>query len=328
MRILVTGADGFAGAHIVDYLLEQGHEVVCLLRKDGQHRLPTVLSKHRERRVSIVRHDLTKPIPALVDELIGDVDVVISAASSTDIAGSIRNPLDVFMPNVQIIANLAEWARHRDLAAFVQVSSEEVYGPAPHDPHREWEPIRPSTHYSASKAAQEAYLIASWRSHGLPLILLNAMNLIGPMQEPTKLVPTIIRKVVAGEQVPLLVAWDEPQSGMWGESLRQYMHPRSIASAALHVLNDPAKNWTPNIEFPPRYNVAGEQVGNVALAQQIAAVLNEPLKWSPLASESSRPGHERVFALDDTKLHATGWVPPSTLAETIEETIAWYREHE
>jgi dTDP-glucose 4,6-dehydratase len=277
--------------------------------------------------IPLVRHDLTQPIPVAVSQQIGDVDAILNLASSTDIAGSIRDPRWVFHENTTMVANLAEWVQFHPVDVFVHVSTEEVYGPAPRTPHREWEPIRPSTHYSASKAAQEAYLTASWRSHGLPLMILNSMNLFGPMQDPTKLVPTIIRKTLAGERVPLMVDVDEPQSGMWWESLRQYMHPRVLASAAVAVAGDPDRWWAPRVEFPPRFNVAGTQAGVVELARLITTAMSAELDWTPVSADAARPGHERVFALDDTKLRDTGWVAPSTLEEDVTDTVTWYLEH-
>lgn len=328
MRILLTGADGFAGANVLDWLLsETDSEVICLLRGDGQKRLPVILRKHLHSRVPIVRHNLAQPIPASVDEQIGPVDVVVSLASSTDIAGSIKNPSGVFLPNAALVANLAEWARRRDLDAFVHVSSEEVYGPASEGhPHSEWDPIRPSTHYSASKAAQEAYLIASWRSHGLPLVILNCMNMIGPMQDQSKLLPTILRNLIAGTPAPLLMDWYDPQSGNGQESLRQYMHPRVLASAILQVVPEAAR-FEPRTQLPARFNVAGTQIGNVALAQMVADAAGLPLKWTPVEAEHARPGHERVFALDDSKLRSLGWQPPTTLEDDLADTVSWFLEH-
>jgi dTDP-glucose 4,6-dehydratase len=318
LTFLLTGADGFVGAHILDHLLTvTTAHVICMVRSTPR-RLPLILAGHDSSRVTIVQHDLLNPIP---ESLIGHVDVVISAASSTDIAGSIADPRRVFLPNLAAIANLAEWARLRDLEAFVQISTEEVYGPAPDEPHQEWEPIRPSTHYSASKAAQESYLIASWRSHGLPLVILNSMNLIGPTQAPSKLIPTVLRKLLGSEPVPLVVDWYEPQSGSGEESLRQYMHPRVLASAILAAIPEARPfNGDP---FPARFNVAGTQIGNVALAHMISDVSGLPLKWVPLQADHARPGHEKVFALDDSKLRALGWEPPTSLAEDVRDTVEW-----
>lgn len=321
MRVLITGVGGLAGSHAAAYLVAQGHDVVGMARTTPDRLTQLGVD------IPIIRHDLTNPIPVSVSHAVGDIDAILNYASSTDISGSVVDPWPVFDNNIRVVANLTEWVRWHPVGAFVHISSEEVYGPAPDHPHVEWEPIRPSTHYSASKAAQEAYLIASWRSHGLPLILLNSMNLIGPMQDDSKLVPTIIRRTIAGEQVPLLMAWYEPQSGSGEESLRQFMHPRVLASAALHVVDAPERWWAPNVALPPRFNVAGTQVGVVQLAHMIAAELGLPLHWLPVDADSSRPGHERIFALDDSKLRATGWVPPTTLEDDIRDTVAWYVEH-
>lgn len=327
-RVLLTGADGFVGAHFLDYLLRNTEtDIVCLVRRSSTRRIGQILTRPDWARVHIYHHDLTRPIGDRLNNLLGNVDTVFSVASSADIAGSISDPASVFLNNVQMVANLAEWARTRELDAFVHLSSEEVYGPAFDGPHPEWDAIRPSTHYSASKAAQEAYLTASWRNHNLPLVILNAMNQIGPMQDPTKLVPTIIRKTLTGESVPLLVDWYEEQSGSGAESLRQYMHPRVTASAALHVAKDPDRHWNPKSKFPPRYNVSGQIIGNVALAGMVANAMGKPLNWKPVPATAARPGHERTFALDDTKLRTSGWVPPSTLEQDIHDTVTWTLEH-
>lgn len=333
MTYLLTGASGFVGAHILDYLLTHTtDDVVCIVRGNTR-RLLHVLPKHDANRVRLVCHDLTQPFTPEVDEAIGDVDVVISAASSTDIAGSLVDAWPVYGGNVTLVARLVEWARHRDLTAFVHVSSEEIYGPAPVGYHREWEsPLRPSTPYSASKVAQEALLIAGWRAWNVPLVLVNIMNQLGPMQEPGKLVPLTIRRLTRGESVVLV-------TGVGGEqSTRQYMHPRVVASGILYAVNAAVAGDTGNTrerlrfqwadQLPPRFHIAGTEVGNVDLAGMVADELGVDLDWVRVFADYVRPGHDLRFALDDSKLRNLGWESPSTLEQDVAETVAWYREHQ
>lgn len=342
---LLTGAAGFIGSHILRYLLDNTDwNVVCLItfrHKGKSSRLDLALEGHDPARVKILFHDLQGPVSELTDREIGDVDYVFSVASDSHVDRSLIEPVDFMQRNVAIITNLAEWARQRPIEAFIHLSTDEVYGPAADgQQHREWaDPIKPSNAYSASKAAQEAYLFSCWRAFDLPLIFMNLMNQIGETQDPEKFVPKVLKAVLNGDEV---VVHASPEGRI---GTRMYMHPVCLASAMLFVLerfskglqilswpysDDPetqeSLRYSTGGKLPFRFHVAGTEISNDALAFKIAEIAGRPLKHRIVDAKTSRPGHDLRYALDDSKIRRLGWNPPMGLDEAIERTVKWTME--
>jgi dTDP-glucose 4,6-dehydratase len=344
--VLVSGAAGFIGSHVLKYVLDETDwNVVCLVtfrHKGKSDRLDIALEGHDTSRVKILYHDLQGPISAQTDAAIGPIDYVFSIASDSHVDRSLIEPVEFMQRNVAIITNLAEWARHRDIQSFIHLSTDEVYGPAPlGKAHKEWsDPIKPSNAYSASKAAQEAYLLSCWRAFDLPLIILNLMNQIGQMQDPEKFVPRVLSAAVNGTELLIHAAPD----GTIGS--RMYMHPRCLASAMVFVAgrfnedvvlgwpyHDSENSTTETLryslggELPFRFHVAGTEIRNDELALRVAAHTGHDLNWRAVDAKTSRPGHDLRYALDDSKIRALGWTPPMTLDQAIGETVQWTMEH-
>jgi dTDP-glucose 4,6-dehydratase len=344
--VLLSGSAGFIGSHILRYLLDNTDwNIVCLAtfrHKGKSDRLEIATQGHDASRFRILFHDLQGPISPQTDLAIGEVDYVFSIASDSHVDRSLVEPVDFMQRNVAIITNLAEWARHRDIQTFIHLSTDEVYGPAPvGKAHKEWaDPIKPSNAYSASKAAQEAYLISCWRAFDLPLIILNLMNQIGQTQDPEKFVPRVLSAAVNGTELLIHAAPD----GTIGS--RMYMHPKCLASAmvfAVQKFNDhtilgwpfhdddnstkESLRYSLDGDLPFRFHVAGTEIRNDELALRVAAHAGYDLNWRAVDAKTSRPGHDLRYALDDTKIRRLGWTPPMTLDQAIEETVKWTMEH-
>jgi dTDP-glucose 4,6-dehydratase len=329
MRVLVTGAGGFCGSHVLRHLLTQTDwDVVALdsFRHKGVTDRITVqvqgIPRWRER-VTVITHDLRAPISPAMAAQIGRPGYVLHLASESSVDRSIASPREFVENNVAVTLTMLEWARQARPAKFIQVSTDEVYGPAAGDHrHGEAEPHRPSNPYAASKAAQEDMCHAWWRTYGLPICVTNTMNIIGELQDPEKFVPMVLRKVLATEEVPIHASPDGSQVGS-----RFYLHARNQADALLHLLRD--------VEFPAygdgpmaRYNVVGErEVSNLELAEMIAAFAGRSLWFRLEDFHSSRPGHDLRYALDGAALAATGWKPPVTLDESLKATVQWTMAH-
>lgn len=343
-NILLSGGAGFLGSHVLKYVLDNTDwDVVCLVtfrHKGKSDRLNVALDGQDIDRVQFLFHDLQGPISPQMDDTIGPIDYVLSIASDSHVDRSLVEPVEFMQRNVAIITNLAEWARHRDIEAFIHLSTDEVYGPArPDQSHREWvDPIKPSNSYSASKAAQEAYLFSCWRAFDLPLIMLNLMNQIGQTQDPEKFVPRVLSAAVNGTELTIHAAPD----GTIGT--RMYMHPRCLASAMLFALNYCTKNPTLEYqhgtthtneslrysmggELPFRLHVAGTEISNLDLARAVAERAGHPLKYKTVDAATSRPGHDLRYALADDKIRSLGWTPPLDLTAAINETVDWTLEH-
>lgn len=323
MRVLLPGASGFLGANCLHYLLDiTDWDIVCPVsfsHRGVAERITQTVTAQEWSRVTVVTCDLATPIADTTSALFGNIDYVINFASESHIPRSLVDPVPFVQNNVNLMLHLLEWARKADLKAFVQISTDEVYGPSADGAHAEWSPIQPSTPYSASKAAQECLGLAYWRSFGVPLVLVNTMNPVGPMQDPEKFVPMVIGRVLRGETVQI-------HAGPDGEvGSRVYVHARDLAAAIVHILGDgPALYGQPYVTRPDRWNVVGERdVTNLELAQLIADAIDLPLSYEVILAD--RPGHGLRYALDGSKLAGAGWKPTKRIEDSVAELVAWSR---
>jgi dTDP-glucose 4,6-dehydratase len=259
----------------------------------------------------------------LIDRL-GKVDYIINLASISDVDVSISDPTGVLIDNQSVAVNVLEFARHKGIDAFLHISTDEVYGPTDgKTAHAEWSPIVPSNPYSASKAAQEAAAICYWRSYGLPLIIVNVMNMFGEMQSPAKFPAICQRLIRAGEVVKI------HKFGM-GYGSRFYIHSRNAADAMVFLLETvkPRKHKAWSVDKPDRFNIVGDkQVSNLDMAWLIANFIGKPLHWEAVDCGDTRPGHDVHYGLSGEKLAALGWVAPHSFEYSLQQTVLWYERN-
>lgn len=326
MRVLLTGAAGFMGAHVLQHILETTDwEVVCIdsFRHMGKtSRLRQVMDKSGDDRVTVLRHDLTCPIDDQLALRIGQIDYVLSIASESHVDRSIDKPRPFIENNVLLMLTLLEYIREHPVQKFIHISTDEVYGPAYDHDHKEGESHKPSNPYSASKAAQEDICYAYWRTYGLPIVITNTMNIIGEMQDPEKYVPMTIQKVVNGDMVTIHASHDLKTVGS-----RYYLHARNQADALLFIL----KNVTPVFYGQgelEQFNIVGErEVDNLELANLLATFIGKPLKYELVDFHSSRPGHDLRYGLNGEKLKQLGWKAPLSLEDSLKRTVDWTLAH-
>jgi len=328
-RYLVTGASGFVGSHLVRHLLTNtdAHLIlpVSFRHKGNADRLTVALQDHPEwwQRVDVIYHDLLGPFSTTQVERIGHVDAIFNVASESHVDRSITEPGPFIQNNVHLMVNMLELARAIKPDKFIQISTDEVYGPAPvgHD-HQEWSTILPSNPYSASKACQEAIGISYWRTYGVPLIVTNSMNIIGETQDPEKFVTKTIKAILNDEPVTVHVDTD----GTPGS--RFYLHARNQSDALLFVAKQVDARMYPECERPERLNVVGDlEVHNEDMALMIAHVLGKTVTISKESFHASRPGHDLRYALDGSKLASYGWKAPISFQESLERTVNWTLAH-
>lgn len=329
MRVLVTGGAGFAGHHLIEHLLTTtGWDLVVLdgLTYAGRPDRLTDCQGYDPARVRLLWHDLRSPVHPWLDERIGDVQAVLHLAANSHVDHSITRPAPFIHNNVMATVNLLEWARTRQLTHFVQVSTDEVYGPAEEGTaHAEWAPIMPSNPYSASKACQEAVAFSYWRTFGLPVVVVNIMNMFGERQGAEKFVPLAIRAVLAGDEVPLHGRRDTDLVTEWWEpSARCWLHARNFADALRWVLTATTPTPFPAGDRPGRWHVAGEEHTVLEVAERIADAAGKRLRYRWADFHSSRPGHDHRYALDASKIAAAGWKAPVPFAESLERTVHWF----
>ena len=326
MNILLTGASGFVGSHTLrHFLLNTDWNIVCPVtfrHKGMQDRIALAISgiPDAEKRVKIVKCDLSYPVSNITKKEIGQIDYIFNLASESHVDRSISEPTPFIVNNVSLICNVLDLAKDLYVKKFIHVSTDEVYGPAEagHD-HKEWEDLYlPSNPYSASKAAQESIAFSYWRTYGMPIAITNTMNIIGEMQDPEKFVPMVIKKVLAGEEVTIHGSLD----GQIGS--RFYLHARNQSDALLHISSMEFKTYG-DASLPLKYHVVGErEISNLEMAELIAKMLGKDLKYKVVDFHSARPGHDLRYGLDGTKLAESGWKHPISLEDSLSKTVDWY----
>jgi dTDP-glucose 4,6-dehydratase len=330
-HVLLTGAAGFVGSHILRHLLTATDWTIAapvtFRHKGVPARITSALAGHPEwwDRVDVITCDLAAPIDPVTAARFGPVDYVFNVASESHVDRSIEQPGLFVENNVRLMASVLDYARQARPKLVLQMSTDEVYGPAPDGyAHREWDPVMPSNPYSASKAAQEAICFTYWRTYGVPVVITNTMNIIGEQQDTEKFVPKTLRALLSGEPPTVHVSPD----GRPGS--RFYLHARNLADAWVwlarhHRPQQHADGW----DRPSRFHIVGEcEVTNTEMVHLLAEAAGLPAPELNLVDfHSSRPGHDLRYALDGSKLATAGWTAPLGLEESLRRTVEWTLAH-
>jgi len=325
--ILVTGGAGFIGSNFVlDWLEKHDEHVVNLDALTYAGNLANLESLQGDPRHVFVHGDIGDR--ALVDGLLAThrPRAIVNFAAESHVDRSILGPGAFLKTNIEGTFNLLESARafHATLAGgdqaafrFLHVSTDEVYGSLSADaaPFTEQHPFEPNSPYSASKAASD-HLVRAWHhTYGLPTLTTNCSNNYGPLHFPEKLIPLVIVNALAGK--PLPVYGD-------GLNVRDWLYVKDHCAAIRAVLAEGRVGET--------YNVGGlNEKTNIEIVRGICALLDE-LRPDPagprerlISFVKDRPGHDRRYAIDATKLCTElGWRPQETFETGLRKTVEWY----
>ncbi len=309
--ILVTGGAGFIGSNFVRELCAgfSGRIVVfdALTYAGNLENLAGY-----EDRFTFVHASITDAHAVAAALREHDVDTVVHFAAESHVDRSIHGPLVFTQTNVLGTHVLLEEARRHQVRRFIHISTDEVYGSlGPVGAFTEDSPIRPTSPYSASKAASDFIVLAYAKTYGFPAIVMRCSNNYGPYQFPEKLIPLMI--INALEERPLPVYGD-------GLNVRDWIHTRDYTSAILAVLE---KGVVGEV-----YNVgSNNEWKNIDIVRLILTILNRP--ESLIHFVKDRPGHDRRYAIDSTRITTElGWSPGVGFEEGIRDTIAWYCANE
>jgi dTDP-glucose 4,6-dehydratase len=324
--LLVTGGAGFIGANFVLQAVANGLRVVNLDKLTYAGNLDTLDSLKANDRHVFVQGDIGDR--ELVGRLLAEYkpDAIVNFAAESHVDRSIDGPAAFVHTNVVGTLGLLECARDywralegksRDDFRFLHVSTDEVYGTlGAEGQFTETTPYAPNSPYSASKAASDHLVRAFHHTYGLPTLTTNCSNNYGPYQFPEKLIPLVIQKALAGESLP--VYGD-------GLNIRDWLFVGDHCSAIRRVLDAGRVGET--------YNVGGNaERTNITVVKTICALLDarRPLadgrsRESLITYVKDRPGHDRRYAIDASKLQRElGWQPSQTFESGIEQTVNWY----
>jgi dTDP-glucose 4,6-dehydratase len=330
--ILVTGGAGFIGSNFVlDWLGQSGEPVVNLDKLTYAGNLENLADLKGDERHLFVHGDIedTQLVARLLDA--HQPRAVVNFAAESHVDRSIHGPDDFIRTNIVGTFRLLEtvrahWMRldGRAKAGFrlLHVSTDEVYGSlTPDEPaFRETSPYKPNSPYSASKAASDHLVRAYHHTYGLPVVTTNCSNNYGPYQFPEKLIPLVIHNALAGQ--PLPVYGD-------GRQIRDWLYVADHCRAVRRVLQEGVPGET--------YNIGGwNERSNLEVVHKLCDILDE---WRPRTDGRSyrtqitfvkdRPGHDRRYAVDATKVERElGWKPEETFDTGIRKTVRWYLDHE
>jgi len=328
--LLVTGGAGFIGANFVLQAVADGLQVINLDKLTYAGNPDTLASLAGNPRHVFVHGDIGDR--ALVAALLAEhrPDAIVNFAAESHVDRSIDGPAEFVQTNVVGTLALLEAARDywrglegdaRNNFRFLHVSTDEVYGSLGDEgKFTEQTAYAPNSPYSASKAASDHLVRAFHHTYGLPVLTTNCSNNYGPYQFPEKLIPLVIQKALAGE--PLPVYGD-------GLNIRDWLFVGDHCSAIRRVLEAGRVGET--------YNVGGNaERENIAVVKAICALLDarQPLsdgraRESLITYVKDRPGHDRRYAIDSSKLQSElGWRPSQTFESGMAQTVDWYLEHQ
>ena len=328
--LFVTGGAGFIGANFVLQAVADGLRIVNLDKLTYAGNPDTLASLASSPLHVFVHGDIGDR--ELVSRLLREnrPDAIINFAAESHVDRSIDGPAEFVQTNVVGTLGLLECARDywrsleggtRDAFRFLHVSTDEVYGSlGAKGKFTEQTAYAPNSPYSASKAASDHLVRAFQHTYGLPTLTTNCSNNYGPYQFPEKLIPLVIQKALAGE--PLPVYGD-------GRNIRDWLFVGDHCSAIRRVLEAGRIGET--------YNVGGNaERENIAVVKTICALLDthQPLanhreRESLITYVKDRPGHDRRYAIDSSKLqNELGWAPSQTFETGIAQTVNWYLAHQ
>lgn len=304
-RVLITGADGFIGSNVLEYLLhntEWSFVCLCSWRHHGNP-----LNIKPNDRVEVISHDLIGSLPEL-----GDFDYILNLASESHVDRSIVDPVNFIENNVSSTLQVLEYARKHVPEVFVQFSTDEVYGA---NEHEEWDTLLPANPYAASKAAQEMIAISYWRTYKLPIVITNSNNIVGKNQHPEKFVPKIVDLISRGKTVQI-----HTSNGVPG---RRHWNPvKNVADALLFILGRPAAYYGNGYTKPDRYSLTGGvDLSNLEMAQLVAELVGKDLYTEHVNAQNVRPGYDEFYPKTEGTLTELGWEPSFTLEETLKDML-------
>ena len=310
-QVLVTGGAGFIGSNFVRWA-HNAHPDWHITTLDKltyagrMENLGEVMDSPRHR---FVKGDIADA--SVAAPLVRASELVVHFAAETHVDRSIQSAADFLTTDVIGTFVLLEAARVAPkLRCFVQISTDEVYGSVPEGASRETDELRPRNPYSASKAGADRLAYSYWATYNVPVIITRASNNYGPNQFPEKIIPLFVTNAI--DNIPLPLYGD-------GLNVRDWLHVNDHCRAIDLAIERGGAGEV--------YNVGGgNEVKNVDLTHTILELAGRPVTL--IRPVADRPGHDRRYALDTSKLRQLGWAPEVPFEAGLKATVEWYRDNE
>jgi len=314
MRVIITGGAGFIGSNLIHYLLgnRKDWDILNFDALTYAGNLENLAKVSDSQKYKFFQGDVTiaNDVERAMEEFKPDAIMHLAAESHVD--RSILDPLAFVRTNVIGTQIVLDSIRKLDKSIrLLHVSTDEVYGSLGSDGYFvENTPLAPNSPYSSSKASSDLFVRAAFKTHGLNVVTTRCSNNYGPYQFPEKLIPLMISNAEEDKSLPV-----------YGDGLqiRDWLHVEDHCIALTRVLE---KGKTGDV-----YNIGGHnEWANINIVKLILSTLNKP--DSLIKYVTDRPGHDRRYAIDATKIEKElGWIPSRTFEEGLPETIKWYLEN-
>lgn len=315
-NVLVTGGAGFIGSNFIKYVLKHyDWNVINFDKLTYAGNLENLSDIEKNKKYKFVKGDIC--VEEMVNNTIkdNDIDTIVNFAAESHVDRSILGAKEFIQTNVAGTQILLDAFKKYGLAKYLQVSTDEVYGSLPEDKKElkftEDTPLKTSSPYSASKASADLLCNSYFHTHKLPILITRCSNNYGPYQFPEKLIPLMIAKAMNSENLP--VYGD-------GKNIRDWLYVEDHCSAICTVLEKG--------RFGEVYNIGGNNEWyNIDIVKIILKILGK--SESLITYVKDRPGHDRRYAIDSSKIqNELGWKPEHDFENGILKTVEWYNANE
>lgn len=308
--ILVTGGAGFIGSNFVRYMLHKypDYRIIVMDALTYAGNRENLADLEKDPRYLFYHGNICDE--TVVDNLMSNVDAVVNFAAETHVDRSIHKAGSFIETDVKGTFVLLEAAKKYGIERFLHISTDEVYGSIENGSFKESDPLMPNSPYSASKAGGDLLVRSYFKTYGLPVLITRSSNNYGPYQYPEKLIPLFVTNAIDNQPLPLYGD---------GKNVRDWIYVEDNCAAIDLVLHKG--------ELGEIYNIGGgNERENIYITNFILDYLGKPK--SLIKPVADRPGHDRRYSVDTSKIRALGWEPKWNLDEGLKHTIDWYVENE
>ena len=308
MKIIVTGGCGFMGSHFIEKIASY-YDVVNIDKMTYAANSNTQKALLNFKNYKFICGDINDV--DLMNEIIKKDDIVINFAAETHVDSSITDPNIFVQSNVIGVQNLLNVSRNR-VKLFIQISTDEVYGSLKlqENSSLETDILKPSSPYSASKAAAEMLCHAEYKTFGTPIIITRSSNNYGPRQNKEKLIPLFITNLMQNKKVPLYGT---------GNNIRNWIHVKDNCNAIFTIMNFG--------KIGEIYNIGGDvECSNISITEILLKNFNKDHNF--ISYVQDRLGHDFRYSLNSEKTKKLGWKCDYNFEVGIEQTIDWYKNNE
>lgn len=309
-RLLVTGGAGFIGSNFIHYILKKydDYEIVNFDKLTYAGNLENLADIQDDKRYRFIKGDICDK-ESVVNAIKG-VDIVVNFAAESHVDRSIEDPGSFIQTDIYGTFILLDTSRDNKVSLYVQISTDEVYGSIENGSFKETDPLEPNSPYSASKTGADMIVRSFNKTYGLPVIITRSSNNFGPNQFPEKVIPLFVTNLI--DDIPVPLYGD-------GMNVRDWIYVEDNCSGIDTVIH---KGKPGEI-----YNIGGgNERPNVWITKKILEIMGKP--GSMISYVKDRPGHDRRYSIDCTKLKSLGWNPKYDFESALEQTISWYQQNE